>query len=212
MNVCTCYLSKVVPEGSGSLVSVSTTPGSPAVRRGVLAVLLLVAGGLEASTVLHLPLDQMAIRADQIFTGEVLGVTSQMNARGTGIYTFVTIAVNEYLKGGRRSVLTLRILGGEAEGYRLVVPGSPTFRLGEEVLVFTDGGAGRIPTVLGMAAGKFALERDPVTGEQILERSLAGLTLRDSRGDPVAPPSNSSDDHALLADVRQIVREALVAQ
>ena len=168
--------------------------------------------GLKPSTVLHLPLDQMAIRADQIFTGEVLGVTSQMNARGTGIYTFVTIAVNEYLKGGRRSVLTLRILGGEAEGYRLVVPGSPTFRLGEEVLVFTDGGAGRIPTVLGMAAGKFALERDPVTGEQILERSLAGLTLQDSRGDPVAPPSNSSDDHASLADVRQIVREALVAQ
>lgn len=187
----------------------STTPGSPAVRRGVLAVLLLVAGGLEASTVLHLPLDEMAIRADQIFTGEVVGITSQMNARGTGIYTFVTIAVDEYLKGGRRSVLTLRILGGEAEGYRLVVPGSPVFRLGEEVLVFSDGGAGRIPTVLGMAAGKFTMERDPATGEQLLARSLAGLTLEDPGGVPVDARAARSEGPASLDDVRRIVRDAL---
>ena len=118
-----------------------TITGLSAVRRGVLAVLLLVAGGLEASTVRHLPLDQMARRADQIFTGEVVGITSQLNARRTGIYTFVTVAVDDYLKGGRRDLLTLRILGGEAEGYRLVVAGSPVFRLGEEVLVFSDGGA-----------------------------------------------------------------------
>ena len=183
------------------------------VRRALLGFLLAIAAvAVEGSTVRYLPLDEMATRADQIFTGEVVGVTSQMNARGTGIYTFVTIAVDEYLKGGRRSVLTLRILGGEAEGYRLTVPGSPTFSLGEEVLVFTDGGAGRIPTVLGMAAGKFALKRDRATGEQILERSLAGLTLQDSRGDPVAPPSISSDDPASLEDVRRIVREALAAQ
>ena len=183
------------------------------VRRALLGFLLAIAAvSVEGSTVRYLPLDEMAVRADQIFTGEVLGVTSQMNARGTGIYTFVTIAVNEYLKGGRRSVLTLRILGGEAEGYRLTVPGSPTFSLGEEVLVFTDGGAGRIPTVLGMAVGKFTLQRNPVTGDQMLERSLAGLMLEDSRGTPVAIGRAGSGEPASLDDVRQIVREALVAQ
>ncbi len=175
-------------------------------------LLLALAGMLEASTVRFLPLDQMAVRADQIFTGEVVGIASQVDARRTGIFTFVTIEVDEYLKGGRRGVLTLRFLGGEAEGYRLTVPGSPEFHLGEEVLVFTDGGAGRIPTVLGMAAGKFRLQRDPVSGERLLERSLDGLNLEDSGGSRVTANQAGAQAPASLEAVRLIVREALAAQ
>jgi hypothetical protein len=180
--------------------------------RDGLAVLLpfIAAAGLEASTIRHLTLEAMAVRADQIFTGEVVGVTSQLNARRTGIHTFVTIEVDEYLKGGRRSLLTLRFLGGEAEGYRLVVPGSPVFHIGEEVLVFSDGGAGRIPGVLGMAAGKFTLSRDPASGEQRLRRSLAGLTVEGADGAPLDPAAAVSADPASLDEVRRVVREALL--
>ena len=174
--------------------------------------MLALAGMLEASTVRFLPLDEMAVRADQIFTGEVVGIASQVNARRNGIFTFVTIEVDEYLKGGRHGVLTLRFLGGEAEGYRLTVPGSPEFHLGEEVLVFTDGGAGRVPTVLGMAAGKFRLGRDPATGERLLERSLRGLNLEDSSGARITPSQSGSEEPASLDAVRRIVREALGAQ
>lgn len=177
---------------------------------GLLA--LALAGMLEASTVRFLPLDQMAVRAGQILTGEVVGIASQVDARRTGIFTFVTIEVDEYLKGGRREVVTLRFLGGEAEGYRLTVPGSPAFHLGEEVLVFTDGGAGRIPTVLGMAAGKFRLGRDPATGERLLERSLDGLNLEDASGARVTAKQAASGEPASLDAVRRIVREALAAQ
>ena len=168
-----------------------------------------MAGGLEASEVRRLTLEQMAVRADQIFTGEVVGIKSQLNARRTGIHTFVTIEVDEYLKGGRRKLLTLRFLGGDAEGYRLVVPGSPVFHLGEEVLVFSDGGAGRIPTVLGMAAGKFTVVRDPATGVRALRRSLAGLTFRDPDGAPLSPTAATGQGPASLAEVRSAVREAL---
>ena len=182
-------------------------------ERGVPGLLVLALAGMpEASTVRFLPLDQMAVRANQIFTGEVIGIASQVNARRTGIFTFVTIEVDEYLKGGRRSVLTLRFLGGEAEGYRLTVPGSPEFHLGEEVLVFSDGGAGRIPTVLGMAAGKFTLQRDPVTGERVLERSLEGLNLEDSSGNRITTSQTGPEEPPSLDAVRLIVREALAAQ
>lgn len=208
------------PDARANLIgTVSEVPGSRVLgstrilRRGVAGLLgLALAGTLEASTVRFLPLDRMAVRADQIFTGEVVGIASQMNARRTGIFTFVTIEVDEYLKGGRRGVLTLRFLGGEAEGYRLTVPGSPEFHLGEEVLVFTDGGAGRIPAVLGMAAGKFRLQRDPVTGERLLERSLEGLNLEDSSGIRVTAGEAGSEAPASLDAVRFIVREALAAQ
>ena len=212
--------SKRVPDARANLLdAVSEASGNRVLAsarmlgRGVPGLLALaLAGMLEASTVRFLPLDQMALRADQIFTGEVVGVASQVNARRTGIFTFVTIEVDEYLKGGRRGVLTLRFLGGEAEGYRLTVPGSPEFHLGEEVLVFSDGGAGRIPTVLGMAAGKFTLQRDPVTGERLLERSLEGLTLEDPSGARVTPRQAGSQTPPSLDAVRRIVREALAAQ
>ena len=173
------------------------------------ALLGLGAGFLEASTVRRLTLSEMAVAADQILVGEVVGITSQVNARRTGIHTYVTIVVEEYLKGGRRPVVTLRMLGGEAEGYRLVVPGSPAFRLGEEVLVFSDGEAGRVPTVLGMAAGKFTLERNSDTGERVLARSLAGLSFRDSGGASLPPAPESADEPGSLEEVRRIVRAAL---
>lgn len=186
-----------------------------AAGRGLLALALVVlSGGLEASTVRRLTLDEMAVQADQILTGQVVGIASQVNARRTGIYTFVTIEVEEYLKGGRRNLFTLRFLGGEAEGYRLVVAGSPVFHLGEEVLVFSDGGAGRIPTVLGMAAGKFTVDRDPGTGDRVLRRSLAGLEFREPEGqhphgDPLSPGAALSRGPVSLGEVRRAVEEAL---
>ena len=75
--------------------------------------------------------------------------------------------------------------------------------------MFSDGGAGRIPTVLGMAAGKFTVGRDPETGNRMLERSLAGLTLEDPGGVPTAPGAALSAGPVPLEEVRRIVREAL---
>jgi len=76
------------------------------VARVLLTLALVVlAGGLEASTVRRLTLDEMAVRADQIFTGQVIGIASQLNARRTGIHTFVTIEVDEYLKGAAETCL-----------------------------------------------------------------------------------------------------------
>ena len=53
------------------------------------------------------------------------------------------------------------------------------------------------------------MERDPATGEQLLARSLAGLTLEDSGGFPVDARAADSEVPASLDDVRRIVRDAL---
>ena len=176
-----------------------------------LVLSLLAPGGATASTVEFVPLGEMAQRADQILTGRVVGVRSQLSARRTSIHTFVTIEVDEWFKGGRSGpVVTLRVLGGEAEGYRLLVAGAPSFEVGEEVLVFTDGGAGRIPTVFGLGQGKFRLERDAATGRRKLSRSLAGLNLVASGAS--APLHPAPAPPATLDEVEAVVRSALAAQ
>lgn len=172
---------------------------------------LLAPGNLAASTVRHLPLEAMAREAHSVFAGEVVGVRSQLDARRNRIHTFVTVRVSRYWKGGRGGeFVTLRVLGGEAEGYRLLVSGTPSFRLDEEVLVFSEGGAGRVPTVLGMAAGKFTVETDPETGERMLHRSLGGLTFHDDAGRPLTEASLSRPRERLpLDELRRTVERAL---
>lgn len=172
---------------------------------------LLAPGNLAASATRHLPLEAMAREAHSVFAGEVVGVRSQLNARRNRIHTFITVRVSRYWKGGRGSeFVTLRVLGGEAEGYRLRVSGAPSFRLHEEVLVFSEGGAGRVPTVLGMAAGKFTVETDPATGERMLHRSLHGLTFHDDEGRPLTEGSLAWPRPRLpLDELRRTVERAL---
>lgn len=168
-------------------------------------------GRAEASTVRYLALEEMAREAHSVFTGEVVGVKSQWNARRSRIHTFVTVRVSRFLKGGRGGELvTLRVLGGEAEGYRLLVSGAPSFRLRERVLVFSEGGAGRVPTVLGLAAGKFTIREDPETGEETLFRSLEGLTLRGAeRGGFITSSVAFPRERLTLPELERAIEPAL---
>lgn len=160
--------------------------------RVLAVVLLLSASEAAASTVVAMTLDQMSERADAIFVGRVTGTRADWNAERTRIYTYVTLEVDRYLKGGSESrVATVRLLGGRVGSYLAMVPGSPQFDAGEEVLLFCSGRGARIPTVLGMSLGKFTISTD-ASGEKIVKRDISGLILAshrtDSRrpGDPVA--------------------------
>lgn len=190
----------------------------PLMAKRVSAVVLALAafagvfGGrqVEASRVRYLPIDEMAREAHSVFAGEVVGVKSRWNARRSRIHTFVTVRVSRFLKGGRGGELvTLRVLGGEAEGYRLLVSGAPAFRLQERVLVFSEGGAGRIPTVLGLAAGKFTIREDPETGAETLHRSLRGLTLQGAEGGPATGSVGFPRERLSLPELERAVASAL---
>jgi hypothetical protein len=151
-------------------------------------------------------LDQMAERAESILVGRVTGTRADWNAERTRIYTYVTLDVDRYLKGGGPSkVATVRFLGGQVGAYMAMVPGSPRFELGEEVLLFCAGGGARIPTVLGMSLGKFTIVTD-ARGEKILNRDISGLMLANHRTDARKPGDPVS--RYRLAEVESRIVEA----
>lgn len=146
---------------------------------------------VEASTVVAMNLEQMTDRADLIFTGRVIGTRAEWNAQRTRIYTYVTFQVDRYLKGGSDAeVATIRLLGGRVGPYIAVLPGTPQFGMGEDVLLFAAGSGARVPTVLGLSLGKFSITTDG-SGERIAKRDISTLMLANystkSRepGDPV---------------------------
>jgi hypothetical protein len=170
-------------------------------------ILLLSASQAAASTVVAMTLPQMSERAESIFIGRVTGTRAEWTSDRSRIYTYVTLDVDRYLKGGSGSrMATVRVLGGRVGPYLAMVPGSPVFDLGEEVLLFCAGGGARVPTVLGMALGKFTIAAD-ASGEKVLKRDISGLVLANHRTDARKPGDPVT--RFRLSEVEAQIREAL---
>ncbi len=176
--------------------------------RALVLLLLFSASEAAASTVVAMTLEQMSERAETIFLGRVTGTRADWNAERTRIYTYVTLEVERYLKGGNEPrVVTVRHLGGRVGPYLAMVPGSPQFDMGEEVLLFCTGGGARIPTILGMSLGKFTIATDS-SGEKIVKRDISGLMLASHRtdarkpGDPVTRYRLSEVESRIQESVR----------
>ena len=162
---------------------------------------------LEAATVEAMTLDEMAVRAEMVFVGRVTGTRAEWNTARTQIYTHVTFEVERFIKGGagERQVI-VRLWGGRVGGFTSVVPGTPQFASGEEVLLFCSGSRARIPTVLGLSLGKFSIKRDS-TGEAVLRRDISGLVLENYRTD--SRPVGTPPVRYRLSEVEARIRTAL---
>jgi hypothetical protein len=173
----------------------------------ILALLILIPfARASASTVVAMSLDQMTERAESVLVGRVTGTRADWNTARTRIYTYVTLEVDRYLKGGSASkVATVRVLGGRVGPYAAMVPGSPRFEVGEEVLLFCAGGGARIPTVVGLSLGKFTIATD-TRGEKILTRDISGLMLANHRTDARKPGDPVT--RYRLSDVESRILEA----
>ena len=64
---------------------------------------LVVGARADAATVLAMNLEQMTDRSEMIFVGRVVGTRADWSADRTRIYTYVTLDVDRYLKGGSSS-------------------------------------------------------------------------------------------------------------
>jgi hypothetical protein len=75
--------------------------------------------------------------ADAIITGKVVSQKSEWNNGKRAIFTKVTLAVDEYLKGNRsQKSITIMHPGGEVDGIGELYTHVPTFNNDEEVLLF----------------------------------------------------------------------------
>jgi hypothetical protein len=129
------------------------------------------------------------------------------NIQRTRIYTYVTFEVERFIKGGAGDhEVTIRLWGGQVGGFTSVVPGTPQFAAGEEVLLFCAGSQARIPTVLGLSLGKFTIKRDS-TGEAVLKRDISGLILANYRTD--SRPVGTPPVRYRLSEVEARIRAAL---
>jgi hypothetical protein len=133
-------------------------------------VLLVAAPSGGASTTLSDA--DLARAADVILSGQVVEVAAGWDA--DTIYTYVTIQVNDVVKGWlpeRR--VTLKQLGGRVGDLALVIDDQAAFTRGEDVVVFLSvRPRDRTLMTTALSQGKWTIARDAQSGDRLATRQL----------------------------------------
>jgi|GEM_PF-5244959 len=123
--------------------------------------------------------------------GKVVGASwAEMEPRLNRPYTYWRIAVSEQLYGEPIATdLIVRQPGGEIGDMGYHVAGSAEFAGGEEVFVAlhdTDQNAS-VKELVGLASGKFRVEKDPAGGNRLIVMSGLGLPVTGGDGKMLSP-------------------------
>ncbi len=152
------------------------------VRRTVVlaiaALALLSASYAAATTVEKMSLRDLAKKSDAIVLAVVEDETARYEANKE-IYTYVSLRVLEPVKGPKKDeVITIRQIGGTVDKIASIVPGTPKFKKGEEVVLFLTkkDGAG-YPWVMGLQQGKYSVTTDEQGSKHVRNEFDEGLSL-----------------------------------
>lgn len=150
-------------------------------RRLVLALAFAGLARLAATTVEPPAFGALVNDSDCIVRAVTRAVTSEKRPgpNGPRIRTRVELEVLEVVAGTAPARLTLDFLGGEVNGERLIVSGSPRFRVGDEDILFVSGNGRSFCPLYAMMHGRYAVATDSDTGRRYVVRS-DGMPLRDT--------------------------------
>ncbi len=186
----------------------------PTPRRLLLAAALalaLPAAPARATQLLHQTLRDLTLSSSDIVIGQVETAAPRWNAAHTRIFTDVSVRVSQTLKGAPGSHLVLSQIGGELDGWRYDVEGVPLFRPGEQTLLFVWRDARGRAQVNGLSQGKFDIGSDPATGTPVVQRSVAGLEIREVRGLSLVRPGETAPRiplQSLVGEIQSILQGA----
>lgn len=178
---------------------------------------LATVGIARATTVLRVPLEEMARQCDLVVHARVEAVaTSAAPDDERRITTTVRFGILRVLKGHPTGpTLTLTLPGGRTDRWTLLIPGMPVFRQGEEVVLFLERtAAGLVPA--GLSLGTYRVRRDGANGRARAVRDLRGMAVIDQTVQglqyPDAGPISHADDEMDLDVLVDRVQRAIVRE
>ncbi len=101
----------------------------------------------------NLDILQLSRAASTVVIGEVLTQSVAVDSRG--VSTYVTILVDETLKGDKMEYIDIKVPGGRFDDVDVIVPGTPKFINETKVLIFSNGSI-----IVGIDDGAMIIEGD----------------------------------------------------
>ena len=163
---------------------------------------------LDATVYVAADLRELTTESRAVALGRVVALEARWLEDRRGIETFVTLEVETYAKGDLGRTVTLRVPGGQMGPYRSLMLGAPTFREGEDVVVFLASVGPSVPHLVGLAQGVYRVRADAVTGTRLVTPEIvrmpgmeAARSARVVRGDGSRRPAPLD---GFLAEVRAL--------
>jgi len=138
--------------------------------RFAAALLISVAlvRSLDATTVVPLSFSQLVNESTSIVFGRVVDVRGQWSDDRRFIESVVSIGVMRGMKGGTAERLAFTVAGGQVGRYINVIPGAPTFAVGDLAVVFLTSRGARLPITTGFTQGIYRVQRDEAGEWQVV--------------------------------------------
>jgi hypothetical protein len=137
-------------------------------RIALCALLLFITPRVHATVFLPIEFRELVAAAPVIVHGQVVDVRSEWVDGRRAVETFVTVEAADYLKGNLGDRVTFKVPGGQLGRYRTVFVGAPTFRPGDEVVLFLKASGPAFPFVVGLSQGVFRVVTDPRSGRRVV--------------------------------------------
>lgn len=140
-----------------------------------MVVVLLLSSAADATQILAKDIPALGREARVVVEATVVSQRAFWNEGRTRILTAVELDVDETYKGLPSGRLTVVQAGGELDGMRMTVHGVTQWSTGERVVAFLEPAFDGMYRVTGFSQGKFSVQTDPRTGEEIAVRPELGV-------------------------------------
>ena len=175
-------------------------------RLAVCASLLLLSAAVHATVIVPIEFRELVTASPVIAHGHVTDARAAFVNGRQSVETFVTVAVDEYLRGNLGEHVTFRVPGGQLGRYNTVFVGAPSFREGDEVVVFLKTPSRGVPVITGLNQGAFRVLPDAAGRHMVTAPILMGKSATDAepvvRGDAARRPLT-------IESFRDVVRQVL---
>lgn len=175
-----------------------------------LGILWLLISPARATVIPYQTLEQAIVQASAIVRGRILSKTYLWGPEQRHIYTDIQLQVLETFKGDTTPILVIRQLGGILGERVSVIPGSATYHVGEEVVLFLEPQRpGKYYFVMGLTAGKYQVSRQGTLA--LLHRNVHDISFHRPLGSSTKLPTiyhlNYSETPLSLAQLRVSVHQ-----
>jgi hypothetical protein len=127
-----------------------------------IAAVVAGAASLPATTVIPPTFDQLVNQAQEIFQGTVTKVDSAWVGEGAErhIVSYITFKVKDALKGSPGQSFTMRTFGGTVDDETMIIGDGPTFKVGDEDILFVENNGSQVVPLVGIMHGRFHVRKD----------------------------------------------------
>ena len=107
-----------------------------------------------------------------VLYGKCRNIKCEWNENRSAIYTYITIAPEEYIKGNLGSEVVVAVPGGRVDNILYEVSETPFFTQDEDVVTFIWTSPKGKNLITGGPQGKIKIEKDEKTGKRMIDAGV----------------------------------------